>query len=184
MAMTSVPRTLQRLAFLALALGLAACGGGGPAAKALGQEAVVEHANVSPGTGPTTTLAVTALAVRTGTIADLEAGGLSVDAKDRARTPTYVDVRYENRGSQTIDRRLRVSMEDGSGKLISPVTIFNFGGVVYEPCPDRTDGALAPGEKFETCVLFLVDPAHKAARVSFLPHVPGKDTDWVYWNVP
>lgn len=175
----------QRLTVLVLvAAAIAACGGGGPATIPLGQEAVIEHANVSPGTGPTTTLGVTALAVRTGTMAELEAGGFEVDAEDQEKTPMYVDVRYVNKGSQTIDRELRVSVEDPEGNLISPVVVFNYGGVAYEPCPDTTEGELAPGQSFETCVLFFVGRSTKAARVSFLPNVPGKDTDWVYWAIP
>lgn len=163
---------------------LAGCGGGGPATIPLGQEAVVEHANVSPGTGPTTTLGVTALAVRTGTMAELEDGGFEVDPEDQEKTPTYVDVRYVNKGSQAIDRELRVSMEDADGNLISPVVVFNYGNLVYEPCPDNTEGELAPGDSFDSCVLFFVGRSTKAARVSFLPHVPGKETDWVYWAIP
>lgn len=177
-------RAVRTCTLMLLLGGLTACGGGGPATIPLGQEAVVEHANVSPGTGPTTTLAVTALAVRTGTIAELEAGGLEVDAEDRTKIPTYVDVRFENRGTQTIDRELRVSMEDKDGGLISPVVVFNYGDIVFAPCPDKTEGAFAPAESFETCVLFLVAPERKGVRVSFLPHVPGTDTDWVYWAIP
>ncbi len=150
----------------------------------LGTEAVVQHADVSPGTGPTTTLAVTVLDVREGTVDELEDGGFDVDEEDRSKVVRYVDVRFENRGTNTIGRGpLRVSMEEPDGDLISPVVIFNFGDVTYAPCPDTTEGDLAQGQSFETCVLFLLPAEDAAARVSFLPHVPGQETDWVYWAV-
>ena len=178
----SSPRQLRLVACALLAVvAVAGCGAAGPAELPLGTEAVVEHAAVSPGTGPTTTLAFTVLAVRTGTVAELEDGGFDVDEEDREKVPTYVDVRFANRGTTAIDRNLRVSMEETDGDLISPVVIFNFGDIVYEPCPDRTEGELAPQQEFETCVLFLIEAGDPAARVSFLPHVPGQETDWVYW---
>ncbi len=149
----------------------------------LGTEAVVQHADVSgTATGPATTLAITVLDVRPGTIDELADGGFDVDEEDRDKVVTYVDVKFENRGTATIGRGpLRVSMEEPDGDLISPVVIFNFGDVTYAPCPDTTEGDLAPGQSFETCVLFLVHKDDPAGRVSFLPHVPGQETDWVYW---
>lgn len=68
--------------------------------------------------------------------------------------------------------------------IAATVVVFNYGGDVYAPSPDQTEGDLKAGESFQTCTLFLVDPAHKAARVSFLPHVPGKDADFQYWAIP
>lgn len=177
-----IRRLVPRILIAAIAVAVAGCGAGGPAELPLGTEAVVEHADVSPGTGPTTTLAITVLAVRTGTVDELEDGGFNVDEEDRAKVPTYVDVRFENRGSNTLARGpLGVSMEEADGDLISPVVIFNFGDITYAPCPDRTEGDLAPGQSFESCVLFLLPGEDAAGRVSFLPHMPGHETDWVYW---
>ena len=162
----------------------AACGPAAPAALPLGQEAVVKYAEVlGSDFGPVTDLAVTALAVRNGTIAELEAGGFTIDEDERDLTPVYVDARFENRGTATISRSLRPGMENQDGDLVSAVTIFNFGGEPYATCPDNSnDEAFAPGDSFETCTLFFLDPGETAARVSFLPVDPGNDTDWVYWN--
>ncbi len=174
-------RRALALAFVLIAV--VACGGSSaPAAVPLGQEVVVDHAQLGGASpGPTTKLGITPLAVRTGTIAELEAGGFQIDDEDRGKTPVYVDVRYENKGTETIDRRLGVSLEDQDGNLISSVVIFDYGGDPYAPCPDKRDGALAPGDQFETCTLFLVGEGRHPTQVSFLPNVPGKATDFVYW---
>jgi len=186
-APASVRRASRALGFIAIGLLVAACGGGaggGAAALALGKEAVVEHAQISGASpGPKTTLGITVLAVRTGTIAELEAGGYEIDADQQSLTPYYVDVRFENKGSQATDRHLWVSLEDQDGNLISAVTIFNYGGEPFAMCPDNGRGELAPGDAFETCTLFLVQPGRKPTRVSFLPYDPGKETDFVYWSV-
>ena len=175
--------TGRRHAWLAVLLMLAACGGG-VAALPLGEEAVVEHAQLVGDTfAPKTTLAISILAVRTGTIAELEAA-FEIDPDQRTKRPIYVDVRFENRGSQAINRELGVSLEDQDGNLISNVVIFNYGGDVFAPCPDNTEGELAPGEQFETCSLFFVDEGRTPTRVSFLPLPLGNDTVSVYWSVP
>jgi hypothetical protein len=173
--------------FVAILLVMAACGGGAsgsPAALALGQQAVVDHTQLN-GTspGPKTSLGITALAVRTGTIAELEAGGFQLTADQRSMTPYYVDVRFENKGSQTIDRQLDVSLEDQDGNLITSVTIFDLGGQTFATCPDNATGQLAPGDAFETCDLFLVNQGRKPTKVSFLPYDPAKETNFVYWSV-
>ena len=187
MAAPAVRRVSRALGFIAIWLLVAACGGGasgGAAALALGKEAVVEHTQISGASpAPKTTLGITVLAVRTGTIAELEAGGYEIDADQQSLTPYYVDVRFENKGSQAIDRHLGVSLEDQDGNLITSVTIFNYGGEVFAMCPDNGRGELASGDAFETCTLFLVQPGRKPTRVSFLPYDPGKETDFVYWSV-
>jgi hypothetical protein len=123
------------------------------------------------------------LAVRAGTIDEVETV-FELDPEERDTDPYYVDLRFANVGDQTIERELGVSMEDQDGDLISPVVIFDFGGPPYEPCTDDTEGQLAPGERFETCALFLLPEGRRPARVSFLPNVPGQATDWVYWAIP
>jgi hypothetical protein len=185
MAAPAVRRASRALGFIAIWLLVAACGGasGGAAALALGKEAVVEHAQISGDAPlPKTTLGITVKAVRTGAIAELEAGGYEIDADQQSLTPYYVDVRFENKGSQAIDRHLWVSLEDQDGNLISAVTIFNYGGEPFAMCPDNGRGELAPGEAFETCTLFFVEPGRKPTKVSFLPNDPGTETDWVYWT--
>ncbi|HET9344870.1 MAG TPA: hypothetical protein VFO05_04135 [Candidatus Limnocylindrales bacterium] len=167
-----------------VALVVVACGPAAPAALPLGEEALVKYAEiVGSGYGPATDLAVTALAVRNGTVAELEAGGFDIDEDERNLTPVYVDARFENRGTETISRQLRPGMENQDGDLINAVTILNFGGEPYANCMDNsTDEDLAPGDSFETCTLFFLQPGETAARVSFLPIDPGNDVDWVYWN--
>ena len=174
------------LACVALALGIAACGGGGGGASAhpLGEEVVMKHTQISGTTqGPSTTLGVTVLRVRKGTQAELKQGGLKVDAKNLGDTPYYVDMRYENKGAQAIKRSLGPSLEDQDGNLISSTLIFDFGGPPFKKCPKISEGKLAPGSSYEDCTLFLVPKDREPKKVSFLPNAPGKDTDFVYWDV-
>lgn len=171
-------------AAIAVALLIVGCGGGsgGSAPLALGTAAVVDHtqlAGASP--GPKTTLAVTVKAVRTGTIAELEAGGFDLDADQKAKTPYYVDWSFENRGSQAIDQHLDVGMEDQDSQLITSVAVINLGGDKFQSCPDNREGSLAPGQKVDTCTLFLVGQGKTPTKISFLPYDPTKETDFVYW---
>ncbi len=169
----------------AMAAVFAACGPAAPPAMAFGEEAVSEHQLYVDGSpGPVTTLALTALDVRTGTIEELKSAGYQLDDDQLDRTPLYVDVRAENRGTESGDRRVSVSLEDQDGNLITPVTVFDYGGPPFAACPDTNEGTFAPGDTYETCVLFLVPPGREAARVSWLPSVIGTETDWVYWAIP
>jgi len=164
---------------------LVACGAAPPPAMALGEETVSEHQLYVDGSpGAVTTLALTALDVRTGTIEELQVAGYQLDDDQLDRTPLYVDVRAENRGTESGDRRVSVSLEDQDGNLISPVTVFDYGGPPLAACPDTNEGTFAPGDAYETCVLFLVPPGREAARVSWLPSTPGTETDFVYWAIP
>jgi hypothetical protein len=172
------------VASVAVTLMLAACGSSGPAALPLGQTATVDHTQLSGASpAPRTTLAITVLAVRTGTQAELAAGGFDLDAGQKAKTPIYVDVKYENKGSQAIARSLYVSLEDQDGNLITSVAIIDLGGDAFAPCTDTTKGTLAPGDQFQTCTLFLVGAGRTPTKVSFLPYDPAKETQFVYWSV-
>lgn len=175
-------RPVVALVILMMAIGVVACGGeASVAALALGEEAKVQHADTTAGSAPTA-LGVTVLAVREGTMEELEAF-FEIDEENRGKTPFYVDARYENEGDQTISRELRTSLEDQDGDLIQAVVIFNYGGQPFEACTDNTEGELAPGESFESCTLYLVPEGSTPTRASFLPYVPGEETDWVYWAV-
>lgn len=172
-------------AIAAMAAVLAACGAAAPPAMALGVEAVADQQLYVDGSpGPVTTLAITPLAVRTGTVEELQSAGNELDDDQLDMTPLYVDVRAENRGTESGDRRVSVSLEDQDGNLISPVTVFNYGGEPFAACPDTNEGTLEPGDRYETCILFLVSPGREATRVSWLPSVPGTETDFVYWAIP
>ena len=79
-----------------VALVLSACGGSsGPPALALGQEAVVEHADTGVAGAKPTSLAIKVTAVRNGTPEELEAGGFDLDAEDRKKRILYVDAHYD-----------------------------------------------------------------------------------------
>ena len=128
------------------ALAVAGCGGGGGGSSslALGEEAVVQHADTGDADATPTTLGVTVLAVRQGTQQELEDGGFTLDPDEQELTPYYVDASFENQGTQTIDRRLRPGLEDGDGNLINATTIISLGGPPFEKCTQPTDGQLEP----------------------------------------
>jgi hypothetical protein len=157
----------------------------GGSALPLGKEAVVEHAQIKTGGGTTkATVGITVLKVTRGTQEELKQGGLEVDdPEERSATPYYVDVRYENQGSQPIKRELQVGLEDQDGNLISATTIISFGGPPFARCKRADDGEVAPGESYESCTLFLVPEGEEPSRVSFLPYNPEEETEFVYWAV-
>jgi hypothetical protein len=142
----------------------------------------VEHTDLgSPGT-PRTTFGMTVLAVREGTVAELEEGGFRLDPGERDVTPCYVDSRIENEGAAAVKKLLFLGLEDGGGSRTSATTISSLGGAPFEKCAKRTEGMVEPGESFETCTLFLVrggEPRH----ASFLPQSADGATEYVYWKV-
>ena len=166
---------------------MVACGGSssGGTKLALGTEAVVAYTAQPSGTTPAvdTTLGITVIAVRTGTQADLVAGGFQIDDKDKDSIPYYVDARYSNKGTGSVPRSLSVGMEDTKGNSVPTTLIFDLGGVPFEPCVDNNDSAktLEPGDSYETCTLFLVSPGTKVDRVRFVSQAPDATitfTDW------
>ena len=167
------------------AITVTACGGAsGPAALALGTEAVVEHQPYTPAGAPSSKIGITPLRLRQGTLAEMEAAGFELEPEDQSKTPMYVDVMYANKGESTVDRKLDVSLHDQDDNLINDVVVLDlFGAGEFDACPAHTVGPLAPGESFESCSLFLVPSGRTPTRLSFLPHLEGKATDFVYWNV-
>lgn len=164
----------------------AGCGGGGGDGSSLltlGEEAVVSHADSSVAGATPTTLGVTVLALRQGTQQELEDGGFSLDPDEKELVPYYLDARFANKGDTPIERSMRPSLEDGDGNLLSPTTIISLGGPPFEQCARVSDGQLEPGDSYESCTLFLVDPDTTPSRASFLPYVPGESTDFVQWDV-
>jgi hypothetical protein len=174
---------------VALALALAACGGGGgsksSSALPLGKKAVVQHTEIlgANENGPATKLGITVLRVRKGTQQELAKGGFTLGKEERSRTAYYVDVRYDNEGTKAIKRSLDVALEDQDGNLITATTIISLGGPPFAKCPKIDEGKLAPGESYESCTLFLVPKGKTPSKVSFLPYSPGKETEFVYWDV-
>jgi hypothetical protein len=180
-------RCLLPIGCAALALSLAACGGGGSsgaAAHALGKQVVVKHTQIvsAGGRAPTTMLGVTVLKVRKGSQAELRRAGFTVDAKAKSTMPYYVDVRYANKGAEAIKRTLDVGLEDQHGNLITATTIFNFGGQRFAKCPKISEGQLMPGKSYQDCTLFLVPKGSNPAKISFLPYDPKHETQFVYWK--
>lgn len=173
-------RPLIGIRAAAVACAVAACGG--VEAAALGEEVDVGY--IDPTTSAATTLALTVLEVRQGTVEELEAAGLEFDPEERELVPHYVDARYANAGEATVERTMRVSVEDGDGNLISPTVVFDFSGgdEAGGPCRDTSDGDLPPGESFEDCTLFLVPDGVTVDRVSFLSQTPDEEPDFVYWQ--
>jgi hypothetical protein len=180
-------RQIAPLACSAIALGLAACGGGdgGGSNFAVGEEAVVEHTTFLSGgkPGPKTTVGITVVKVTRGTQDELKTGGLELDPEEQKTTPYYVDVRFENQGSQAIQRDLGVLMEDDDGNSVSATVIIEFGGPPFAKCTRAEAGELAAGDSYETCLLFLLPEGKEAQRVSFLPYDPETPTDHVYWDI-
>jgi len=181
----ALPTSLALLALAPAALAVVGCGGGGGGSSslALGEEAVVEHTEIGGSADPaTTTLGVTVLAVRPGTQEELKEGGFKLDPDERELKPYYVDVRYENQGQQAIPRTLGVSLRDRDDNLISETVIISLGGPPFAKCPRIRDGELEPGAAYESCSLFLVPDGSEPERVSFLPHDPESETDFVHWD--
>jgi len=173
--------TAIAIAVAVAALSLAACGGddggdggGGGASDskklALGTEAVVEYVTTASGNTPAvnTKLGVTALAIRKGTQAELTKGGLKVEAKDKSKTPYYVDARFANKGSGSLTRNLGVSMEDADGGSLPKTLVFSLDGSTYKPCPNINKGTLKPGQSYEGCSLFLVPEGKEPALIRFV----------------
>jgi len=181
----------MRLAILLVGLlALAACSSGGGSSGAaklpLGTERTVAYSVPASGSVAAidTTLGIAALAVRQGTQAELAAGGLQVEAKDKNATPYYVDVRYTNKGTEPFDPGgLSVGMEDTSGNSLPTVLITSLSDQPYTKCKDVKMGTqLKVGASIESCTLFLAPPGTKLDRVRFTSKGSGKSmivfTDW------
>ena len=180
----------RRLTPLIVILLLTGCGGGGSGggssgggkSHALNETVVVDHADLNTAGNPKTSLAITPTAVRKGTQAQLEQAGFSLDPDEKTATPYYVDVKFENKGPETISNGLFLSIEDDKGGSISSTTIIDLGGKPFKQCPQRKDGKLASGDTLEYCLMYLIPAGRNPDRLSFLPHDPKKETDFVYWK--
>ncbi len=168
---------------------LAGCGGesgGGGEVHALGDSVTVGYnaRTDTGGRGVDTTLEITVLAVREGTQEDLTSAGFEVDPEDRNTTPYYVDAEYQNRGDATVERNIDVSLEDSDGNLIGSTLVFDYGEKGFPPCESVDEGKFAPGDRYESCTLFLVPEGVEVGQVSFLSD-EGADTEpeFVYWEI-
>jgi hypothetical protein len=168
---------------IALALGLAACGGGdgGGSSHPLGEQVVVEHAEAS-GKKRTTTLGLTVTEVRKGTQKQLKDGGFNLDPEEETSTPYYVGFTIENQGSSPIEQTQSVGMDVGGDASIRPTIVIELGGKPFQQCPQDDTGDLAPGATHERCLLYLVPEGSEPERFSFLPYDPDTPTEFVYWE--
>ncbi len=120
---------------------------------------------------------VTVTDVRDGSTAELEAAGYALDPDEKSATALYVEVSFENAGDTAVAPR-PVGGEDDDGQLIHALTLLDFGGGPFEPCPGLPD-EVAPGQKGDGCTIILVPPGVELARVYYHP---GADDDFVYWE--
>ena len=172
---------MTRLTFaLALtALGLAGCGGGdSPSARrpsSSSRRASGDTAAVN------TTLGVTVLAVRKGTQAQLEQAGFEVDPENQSATPYYIDVRYANKGKGKASRDVSVAMENSDGSSIPTTLVFDYRGKPYDNC-ENLKGALAPGQSYEDCTLFLVPKDQKVGDILFTSQSADAEIKFTRWE--
>ena len=117
------------------------------------------------GSGQKTKVAVTVLRVRKGKISDFK--DFNLDAKQKATTPYYVDVKYENLGDMKLQRfLLDPSIEDTDGEEYKPLNLIVLSGT-FKVCPKPSDKRLKPGEKFTLCAPFLLPKGKTMERVRF-----------------
>ena len=176
-------RPARHLVLLTIVGLISGCGGGPPGVP-LGETIAVGYTDT--GADVHTSLDVTVTAVRTGTVEELEAAGLSFDEEERSLVPHYVDATYANTGEGTVERTMRPALEDGDGNLLSATVIFDFSGGEGDqggPCVGVDDGPLAPGESFSDCTLFLVPADITPAVASFLSQPAEGEPEFVYWTI-
>lgn len=174
-----MPPTRSAATVVAAAVLLAGCGG--PSGVPLGEAIPVSYTDAA---GQTTTMDVTTTGIRTGTIEELEAEGLQFDDDERDLVPHYVDATYANTGDATVDRTMRVTLEDGDGNRLSPTVILDFAGTgegAGGPCVDVKEPPLAPGDAFDDCTLFLVPEGVEPATAAFLSQPAEGEPDFVHW---
>lgn len=165
------------------ALTVAACGGADT--LPLGTKASVEHV-VEPTKSMTPSkLGLTVAAARKGTQAQLADAGFKLDGDETKATPYYLDLVYENQGTEPVRPLMSVSIEDGDANAVRSMTVIDLGGDPFTACPaaDR-EATLAPGATMKDCEIFLVPPDFEPERVAFLPSGGTTETEWVYWELP
>jgi hypothetical protein len=112
-----------------------------------------------------TNVAVTVLRVRKGKISDFK--DFNLDAKQKATTPYYVDVRYENLGDLKLQRFLMdPAVEDADGQEYKPLNLIVLSGT-FKVCPKPSDKRLLKGQKFTLCAPFLMPKGTAIERVRF-----------------
>ena len=112
-----------------------------------------------------TKVAVTVLKIRKGKISDFK--DFNLDAKQKATTPYYVDVKYENLGDLKLQRfLLDPSVEDADGQEYKPLNLIVLSGT-FKVCPKPSDKRLRNGQSFTLCAPFLMPKGTAIERVRF-----------------
>ena len=112
-----------------------------------------------------TKVAVTVLKIRKGKISDFK--DFNLDAKQKATTPNYVDVKYENLGKLKLQRfLLDPSIEDSDGQEYKPLNLIVLSGT-FKVCPKPSDKRLTNGQSFTLCAPFLMPKGTAIERVRF-----------------
>jgi hypothetical protein len=112
-----------------------------------------------------TRLGVTVLRVRKGKISDFK--DFTLDAKQKATVPYYVEVRYENLGKLKLQRFLMdPSIEDTDGTEYKPLNLIILSGT-FKKCPAAAKARLRPHEKFTLCAPVLLPKGKTYERVRF-----------------
>ncbi len=117
------------------------------------------------GTQQNTRIGVTVQHLRKGKISDFK--DFTLDAKQKATTPYYVDVKYENLGKLHLQRFLMdPSIEDSDGQEYKPLNLIVLSGT-FTKCPAPAKARLLPGKSFTLCAPVLLPKGKTLQRVRF-----------------
>jgi hypothetical protein len=142
----------------------------------LGERAVVDYIQYGP-PEIKTQLGVTVAKVRKGKLADFK--DFNLDAEQKNAVPYYVDTRFENLGSEPLDRNLiEPSAEDADGQEYASTTLIVLNGT-FKPCPDASEKKLQPGDAFTGCATIFIPNGKELERVRFEGDVT---KDPVFWQ--
>lgn len=167
--MTAARRSVRLAAVAAVAAAtLSACSGDD--VHDLGEAVEVDFQPSGTGT-------VTVTDVVEGSTDELESAGFQLDPDEKAASAYYVAVAFDNDGDVDVVPQ-GVGAEDPDGALIHALTVLDFGGGPFEPCPGLPE-QVAPGEQAEGCTVILVPEGREMERVYYHP---GGAEDFVYWK--
>jgi hypothetical protein len=125
------------------------------ASFAVGQAATVNFIPPTQNTKtPVTRLRVTVRSIQKGTLDDFK--NVQLDAQQKAGTPTYVQVRIDNVGSQPAKSDTAaadIEGVDNTGETEQSLTIIGDFARCNDPSSEKP---IAPGQSLQTCLIFLV----------------------------
>lgn len=147
-----------------------------PDASPLGTTAAVGYYPDS-GVDRAGTLDVTVTAVRPGTQAQLEAGGISLDDDGADMTPYYVDVTYHNTGDTEVRNPPDVEGEGKDGTSYPALVVIGDTSA-FDTCPG-TPRSIAPRTTATGCSIVMVPDGGTLERIQYFP---GGTEDFHYWK--